>query len=37
MSEKHIPFDFWDDSTLAIQEVGKNNRKAFEGASMEQT
>ena len=35
--KNHIPFDFWDDSTLANQRAGKNNRKAFEGASTEPT
>ena len=32
--KNHIPFDFWDDSTLGSR---KNDRKAFEGASMELT
>ena len=34
--KNHIPFNFWDDSTLANQ-VARKNRKAFEGASMEPT
>ena len=37
MSENHISFDFWDDSNLSQSESRKNNRKAFEGASVEPT
>ena len=35
--KNHIPFDFWDDWTLANQGAGKKNRKTFEGASTEPT